>query len=133
MNRIPGAMDLVHDLTTKLKVLRNHETVLEPQNFIGILSEALSFSRLHSLAEMTHSNICSLSDDDVFLDSWNESYVVQSTMRNHSETWFFGITTRRMRLDHDIIASVLAAKGIGNHICLGRMIMDFQLIILDQF
>jgi hypothetical protein len=86
-------MGLVHDLMTKLKVLRNHETVLEPQNSIGVLSEALSFSRLHSLAEMTHSNVRSLSGNDVFFDSWNKSYVVQSTVRNHSETWFFGITT----------------------------------------
>jgi hypothetical protein len=86
-------MGLIHDLTTKLKVLRNHETVLEPQNSIDVLSEALSFSRLDSLAEMTHSNVRSLSDNDVFFDSWNESYVVQPTMRNHSETWFFGITT----------------------------------------
>jgi hypothetical protein len=126
-------MGLVHDLTMKLEVLRNHETVLEPQNSIGILSEALSFSRLHSLAEMTHSNVRSLSGDDVFLDSWNESYVVQSALRNNPETWFFGITTWRMRLDRDTIASVFAAQGIGNHICLARMIMDFQLIIFDQF
>jgi hypothetical protein len=124
---------LVHDLTTKLEVLRNHETVLEPQNSIGILSEALSFSQLHSLVEMTHSNVHPLSGNDVLLDSWNESYVVQSTMQNHSETWFFGITTRRMRLDCDMIASVFAAQGIGNYICLARMIMDFQLVIFDQF
>jgi hypothetical protein len=84
---------LVHDVTMKLEVLRNHETVLEPQDSIGILSEALRFSRLHSLVEMTHSNVRPLSGNDVFFDSWNESYVVQSTMRNHSETWFFGITT----------------------------------------
>jgi hypothetical protein len=32
-----------------------------------------------------------------------------------------------------MIASVFAAQGIGNHICLARMIMDFQLIIFDQF
>jgi hypothetical protein len=38
-----------------------------------------------------------------------------------------------MRLDRDMIASVFAAQGIGNHICLARMIMDFQLIIFDQF
>jgi hypothetical protein len=69
-------MGLVHDLTTKLKVLRNHETVLEPQNSIGVLSEALSFSRLHSLAEMTHSSVRPLSGNDVFFDSWKESYVV---------------------------------------------------------
>jgi hypothetical protein len=38
-----------------------------------------------------------------------------------------------MRLDRDMIASVFAAQGIGNYICLARMIMDFQLIILNQF
>jgi hypothetical protein len=53
----------------KLKVLRNHETVLEPYNSIGILSEAMSFSRLHSLAEMTHSNIRPLGGNDVFFDA----------------------------------------------------------------
>jgi hypothetical protein len=36
---------LVHDLATMLKVLRNHEMVLEPSNSIGILSETLSFSQ----------------------------------------------------------------------------------------
>jgi hypothetical protein len=82
---------------------------------------------------MTHSNVCPLSGNDVFFDGWNESYILQSTMQNHSETWFFEITTRRMRLDRDMIASVFAAQGIDNHICLARMIMDFQLIILDQF
>jgi hypothetical protein len=133
MNRIPWAMGLVHDLTTKLKVLWNHEMVLKPQNSISILSEALSFSRLHSLAEMTHSNVRSLGGNDVFLDSWNKSYVVQSTMQNHLETWFFGITTWKMRLDRDMIASVFAAQGIDNHICLAGMIMDFQLVIFDQF
>jgi hypothetical protein len=117
----------------KLKVLRKHETVLEPQNSIGILSEALSFSWLHSLAEMTHSNVRPLSGNEVFLDGWNESYNVQFTMWNNPETWFFGITTWRMMLDRDIIASVFADQGIGNHICLARMIMDLQLIILDQF
>jgi hypothetical protein len=54
-------------------------------------------------------------------------------MRNNSETWFFGITTCRVRLDCEMVASVFAAQGIGNHICLAKMIMDFQLIILDQF
>jgi hypothetical protein len=111
-------MGLVHDLTMKLEVLRNHETILEPQNSINILSEALSFPRLHSSAEMTHPNVHSLSGDDAFFDSWNESYVVQSTMRNHSETWFFGITTGGRRLDRDMIASIFMAQGIDNHICL---------------
>jgi hypothetical protein len=67
----------------KLKVLRNHETTLEPQNSISILSEALSFSRLHSLVEVTHSNVHPLSGNDVFFDGWNESYIVQSTMQNN--------------------------------------------------
>jgi hypothetical protein len=97
------------------------------------LSEALSFSQLHSLAEMTLSDVRPLSGNDVFFDSWNESYVVQSTMWNHSETWFFRITTCRVRLDCEMVASVVAAQGISNHICRARMIMDFQLIILDQF
>jgi hypothetical protein len=82
---------------------------------------------------MTHSNVRPLSGNDVFLDSWNESYVVELTMQNHSETWFFRITTCRIRLDCEMVASVLAAQSIGNHICLAWMIMDLQLIILDQF
>jgi hypothetical protein len=82
---------------------------------------------------MTHFNVRPLSGNDVFFDRWNESYVVQSTMQNNSETWLFGITTCRVRLDYEMVASVFAAQGIGNHICLARMIMNFQLIILDQF
>jgi hypothetical protein len=54
-------------------------------------------------------------------------------MWNNSETWFFGITTCRIRLDCEVVASVFATQGIDNHICLARTIMDFQLIILDQF
>jgi hypothetical protein len=109
------------------------QSPLEPQNSIGILSEALSFSRLHSLAEMTHSSVRPLSGNDVFFDGWNKSYIVQSTMWDNSETWFFEITTCRMRLDREMVASVFAAQRISNYICLARMIMNFQLIILDQF
>jgi hypothetical protein len=82
---------------------------------------------------MTHSNVRSLCGNDVFFNSWNESYVIQSAMQNNSKTWFFGITTRRVRLDYEIVASMFAAYDIHNHIGLARMIMDFQLIILDQF
>jgi hypothetical protein len=53
----------------KLEVLQNHKTALEPQNSIGILSEALRFSRLHYLVKMTHSNVRPLSGNDVFFDS----------------------------------------------------------------
>jgi hypothetical protein len=60
----------------KLEVLQNHEMILELQDSTGILSEALSFSRFHSLAEMTHSNVHPLSGNDVFLDGQNESYIV---------------------------------------------------------
>jgi hypothetical protein len=59
--------------------------------------------------DMTHSNVYSLSDDDIFLDSWNESYVVQSTMWNNSNTRLFWITTRSVRLDGEMVASVLMA------------------------
>jgi hypothetical protein len=81
---------------------------------------------------MTHSNVHPLGGNDIFFDNWNESYVIQSTMWDNSETWFFGITTGGMRLDCDMVASVLVAQGIDNHICLARVIMDFQLIILNQ-
>jgi hypothetical protein len=82
---------------------------------------------------MTHSNVRPLSGNDVFFDGWNESYIVQSTIWDNSETWFFGITTGRMRLVREMVALVFAAQGISNYICLIRMTMNFQLIILDQF
>jgi hypothetical protein len=58
---------------------------------------------------MTHSNARSLGGNDVFLDGWNESYVIQSAMWNNSETWFFGITTGRVRLDCEMVASMFVA------------------------
>jgi hypothetical protein len=58
---------------------------------------------------MTHSNIHSLGSNDVFFDRWNESYVVQSAMPNNSETWFFRITTARVRLDYEMVASMFVA------------------------
>jgi hypothetical protein len=61
-------MYLVHDLAVKLKVLWNHETALETYNFIGILSEALSFSQLQSSAEVTYSNVRSLGSNDIFFN-----------------------------------------------------------------
>jgi hypothetical protein len=82
---------------------------------------------------MTHSNVCPLSGNDVFFDGWNERYIIQSTMWDNSETWFFRTTTGRTRLDREMVTSVFAAQGIGNYIYLARMIMNFQLIILDQF
>jgi hypothetical protein len=80
---------------------------------------------------MTHSNVPSLGGNDVFLDGWNESYVVQSATWNNSETQFFRITTGRVTLDCEMVASMFAAYGILNDISLAGMIMDFQLIILD--
>jgi hypothetical protein len=74
---------------------------------------------------MTHSNVRPLGGNDAFFDSWNESYVIQSTMWDNSETWFFWITTGGRRLDRDMVPSVFVAQGIGNHICLAWMIMNF--------
>jgi hypothetical protein len=85
MDRVLKAMSLIHDLVVKLEVLWNHKVVLEPYNSIGILSEAFSFTQLYPPADVTRSNVRSLSDDDVFLDSWNESYVAQSTIWNNSD------------------------------------------------
>jgi hypothetical protein len=58
---------------------------------------------------MIHSNICSLGSNNIFCDGWNKSYVVQSAMWNNSETQFFGITIERVRLDYEMVASMLAA------------------------
>jgi hypothetical protein len=74
-----------------------------------ILSEAFSFTQLYPPVDVTHSNVHSLSGDDVFFDSWNKGYVIQSAMWNNSETWLFWITTRRVRLDCEVVASMLAA------------------------
>jgi hypothetical protein len=82
---------------------------------------------------MTHSNVQSLGSNDVFFDAWNESYVVQSAMWNNSETQFFRITTVRVRLDCEMVASMFVAYDVCNHIGLAKVIMDLQLIILDQF
>jgi hypothetical protein len=82
---------------------------------------------------MTHSNVYSLRDNDVLFGSWNVSYIVQSAMQNNSETWFSRITTGRVRLNCEMVVSMFAAQGIRNHIGLAKMIVDFQLIILDQF
>jgi hypothetical protein len=58
---------------------------------------------------MTHPNIHSFSGDGIFLTSWNESYVVQFAMWNNTETRLFWITTRSVRLDCEMVASVLEA------------------------
>jgi hypothetical protein len=49
--------------------------------------------------------------NDVFFDSLNESYVVQSTMWDNSETWLFGTTTQRVRLDCEMVASMFAVRA----------------------
>jgi hypothetical protein len=59
--------------------------------------------------EMTHSNVRSMDGNDIFFDGWNKGYVAQSAMWNNSETQFFRITTGRVRLDCEIVASMLAA------------------------
>jgi hypothetical protein len=73
---VPGAMSLIHDLVTKLKVLWDHNAILEPQNSLGVLSETLCFTQLQPLLDVLHSDIHLLSSDDIFLDDWNKGYVV---------------------------------------------------------
>jgi hypothetical protein len=58
---------------------------------------------------MTHSNAHPLGGNDIFFDGWNKGYVVQSTMWNNLETRFFEITTRKVRLDCEMVALMLAA------------------------
>jgi hypothetical protein len=81
---------------------------------------------------MTYSSIRSLGRNDVFFDGWNESYVVPTAMWNNSKTQFFRITTERVRLGCEMVASIFVAYGVYHHIGFARMIMDFQFIILDQ-
>jgi hypothetical protein len=77
-------------------------------------------------------NIRFLHDNDIFLDSWDESEVMQRTMWNDPKTWLLQITTGCDRLNHDVIAMVFTTKGIGNNISFFGMIMNFQFVILDQ-
>jgi hypothetical protein len=58
---------------------------------------------------MTHSHIRSLGGNDVFFDGWNESYDLQSAMWNNSETRFLRITTGRVRLGCEMVASMFLA------------------------
>jgi hypothetical protein len=58
---------------------------------------------------MTHSNIRPLSGDDIFFNGWNKGYAIQFAMWNNSETWLVWITTRRVRLDSEMVASMLVA------------------------
>jgi hypothetical protein len=59
--------------------------------------------------DVTHSNVYSLSGNDIFLDSWNEGYVGQGTVWNNSKIWLFQITIGCGRLNHEIIVVMLAA------------------------
>jgi hypothetical protein len=81
--------------------------------------------------ERTHFNVHSLGNNNFFFDDWNKSYVVQSTMWNNSKTQFFRITIGRVRLDCEMVASMLVVEGVCHHIGFARMIIDFQFIILD--
>jgi hypothetical protein len=58
---------------------------------------------------MTNSNVHSLGGDDILFDSWNKGYVVQFAMWNNSETRLFRTTTGWVRLDYEMVASMLAA------------------------
>jgi hypothetical protein len=83
--------------------------------------------------KITHSNICSLGGNDIFFDGWNKSYVVQFAMWNNSKTRFFKITIGRVRLEYEMVASILEAQSVRHYIHLSMMTMDFQLIIFDLF
>jgi hypothetical protein len=89
MDGITRAISLIHDLVVKFKIFQDHKMVLEPYNSIDTLSKTLSLTQLQSSSDMTHSNARALSGDDLFLDGWNESYVVQSSVWNNSDTQLF--------------------------------------------
>jgi hypothetical protein len=69
-------MSCIHDLAVKLEVLWHHKAILEPQNYLGVLSETLCFTQLQPSSDVLHSNVCLLSGDDIFFDGWNKGYVI---------------------------------------------------------
>jgi hypothetical protein len=73
---VSGAMSLIHDLMVKLEVLWDHKVILEPQNFLRVLSETLCFTQLQPSLDVLHSDVRLLSGDDIFLDVWNKGYIV---------------------------------------------------------
>jgi hypothetical protein len=52
-------------------------------------------------------------------------------MWNHSETQLFWIITGMVRLDGVMVASMLMAQSVYHYVGLSRMVVNFQLIILD--
>jgi hypothetical protein len=55
--------------------------------------ETSHFTQLQPSSYVTHPNARFLRGDDIFLDSWNESDVVQRTTWNDPKTWLLRITT----------------------------------------
>jgi hypothetical protein len=73
---VSGAMSLIHDLAAKLEVVWDHKPILEPQNSLGVLSKTLCFTQLQPSSDVLHSDVHVLSGDNIFLDVWNNGYVV---------------------------------------------------------
>jgi hypothetical protein len=69
-------MSRIHDLTVKLEVFWHHKAILEPQNYLEVLSKTLCFTQLQPSSDVLHSNVCLLSGDYIFFDGWNKGYVV---------------------------------------------------------
>jgi hypothetical protein len=94
--------------------------------------ETLCLTQLQPSSDVTQPNVYFLRGDDILLDSWDESDVVQCTMWNGPKTWLLRISTGCDRLNHDVVAAFFTAQGISNNICFSRMIMNFQFILFDQ-
>jgi hypothetical protein len=80
---------------------------------------------------VSHSNIHLLNSNDFFFDSWDESDIGQHAVWDNMKTWLFETTTCYKRLDHEIVALVLAAQCVYQDIGLSGMIVNLELIILD--
>jgi hypothetical protein len=66
-------------------------------------------TQLHPSSDVAHPKIHFLRNDDIFLDSQDESEVVQHTTQNDPKTWLLRITTRGDRLSHNVIAVLFMA------------------------
>jgi hypothetical protein len=117
-------MGFSHDLVPKFFVLRDYKSVLEPKNTLLIDSKMLRLLFLHLSfdVENTHISLLKL-DDSTSKRAINSDIVEHNRMREMGQMKIF---------DNQRITMRFPTQGISNNICLTRMIMHLNIIVLDQ-
>jgi hypothetical protein len=85
MNREFGEVSLIQDFLLEIFILRNHKFVFKPQYPLPILAKTLILLCLliEVLLNDLHSLLTELGRNYLFLQSWLNGNVRQSTRRNH--------------------------------------------------